>query len=279
MKTTVHRRLWVYSIASLLVGGLLGAGFIHEGEPDLGTLINGADILAKVGAHDKAILECEKVLERDPGNLQAHLIFAWSQDELGHYTESLAHYRTALDRAAELGLADLVLHIRLAVADLHRKHGRFEEANLACLRIDDEYGCSSQSSMVRGLALRELGRLGEAIEVFREAAERDPEAALPRYYLGLALRDAGILDEAQQAFVAQAEREGNPFGAWFQVASVRAEAGDRDGMMDALRRAAEHNAVRTQRDVFRDDAFFPYMDEETFQEFLVGLGGPSPHSL
>jgi tetratricopeptide (TPR) repeat protein len=269
----------VYPLVGAIVAALVWAGFFHEGEPDLGTLIHGADILAKVGAHDKAILECEKVLERDPGNLQAHLIFAWSLDQLGHDAESLDHYRISLDLAGEQDLADLALDIRLTMADLHRRYGRFEEAVQACSRIEKEFGSSSRLNLVRGLALEELGRVDEALELYRDAVVQGPDETLPRLCLGMACRKAGLLEEAQQSFLALAERGAAGPTPWFHLASLRAESGDREGMFDALAEAASRNRAFTHKSVLEDEAFGPYLQEETFQEFLVELDGESPRSL
>src|SRR5262245_40440749 len=111
-------RVVLYTAGALVATALLVIGFGIQGEPDVSTLLNGADALALVGAHDKAIVQCLKVLERDPGNLRAHLLIAFCRDRCGDYDGAIESYKGALGCKPA---PELCLEIELSVADLLRR--------------------------------------------------------------------------------------------------------------------------------------------------------------
>jgi tetratricopeptide (TPR) repeat protein len=175
------RRAGLYGAASLVVAGLLTLGFGTQGEPDVETLLNGADALTLVGAHDKAIVECLKVLERDPGNLRAHLLLALGRDRSGDLVEAAETYRRALPHAEDAAMG---LEIELATADCLRRAGRAQDALDACERIERERGTTdARLSAVRGLAHASLGNQERAVESLAVAVSRDPGDASFREFL------------------------------------------------------------------------------------------------
>lgn len=264
-----QKRCIAYPCTGVLIALLVCLGnFQPEGEPDLGTLINGADILAKVGAHDKAIQECEKVLERDPGNLQAHLILAFIHDRREVYASALEHYDVAL----ELCSSEVQrLELRLAIADLHRRHGKPQAAILDTLAIEEDYGCSAEARLVRGLAEQAVGRLDAAIDLFQEvASERDGDS-LARLYLGEAYLEHGLFVEAESTFSEMTEKHCGAHDAWYRLAVARARLSQEEGMFEALENAATRSLGTVRKSILIEPAFEAFSDSPRFQEYLHGV--------
>jgi len=235
-------------------------------------MINGADILAKVGAHDKAIQECEKVLERDPGNLQAHLILAFSHDCESRYEDALETYERAFDLCTDD--EDLALHIRLSIADLHRRHEHPEEAILETRHLEESEGCLPRAKLVRGLSEQALGRYEQAVATFREVtgappADADGEhaAKLAELYLAHALLAAGRYSEAEEAFTGLAATSADP-GHSFHLAVARAARGDDDGMYEALEATLELSPGLLRNRLLEESAFASRVGEPRFDAFL-----------
>jgi tetratricopeptide (TPR) repeat protein len=172
---TIVRRAGLYGAAALVSVGLLSLGYGKQGEPDVETLLSGADALTLVGAHDKAIVECLKVLERDPGNLRAHLLIAMGRDRGGDLVLAAETYRRSLPHAED---PVLKLEIELSVADCLRRAGLAKEALAECDRIELERGSlDARLPAVRGLALAALGEQSLAVESLAVAVSRNPEDA------------------------------------------------------------------------------------------------------
>ena len=265
-----NRNRWIAypAAAAFVLMLLLAAKLRTEGEPELGTLINGADILAKVGAHDKAIQECEKVLERDPGNLQAHLILAFAHDRLSNYEDSLRSYDRALALCEE---EELGRDIHLAIADLHRKHERFHAAADKTREIEQRYGCSPDVTLVHALAVEKMGDVDEAADLLSRSVVDHPEDKRSRFHLGRVCLEHGRLVEAEEAFESLSEEPGAPYGAWYQLAVTRAWLGRDTAMYEALEQAAQSYPALTTKSILEEDAFADFHGHPRFEDYLGRL--------
>ena len=86
------------------------------------------------------------------------------------------------------------------------KEGRIDESIVACQKsVHPAPGDTEVKNL--GNALRELGRLEEAVVSYTQAIALKPDSVLAHYNLGLALQNWGRLDEAKfyynQAIVLQ----------------------------------------------------------------------------
>jgi WD40 repeat protein/tetratricopeptide (TPR) repeat protein/tRNA A-37 threonylcarbamoyl transferase component Bud32 len=87
-----------------------------------------------------------------------------------------------------------------------------------------------------GVALRRQGRLDEAIDAFREAARRDDNDTLSRFFLGQVLRDQGKLDEAIAVFREAVRIDGVRVGAAiFSLGETLRQAGRSDEAIAVFR--------------------------------------------
>jgi tetratricopeptide (TPR) repeat protein len=264
-------RVAVYSAAALLCGALLYGGFVYKGEPEIGTILNGAEILSKVGAHDQAIVECEKVLERDPGNLQAHLIFACSLDRLGRTAEAIERYRRCLplieDRA-------VLLEVRLSIADLRRRGGDLEAAIRECLELAGELGANGRASLIRGLAHDACGETESAEAALREAIALEPDRALSHYLFGSFLVEQDRHREALEAFEKVRALDAGPrpaFPTAYRIAQARVGLDDRSGALEALDESCRTWRGFTKRNVLEDPAFGPLRGDPAFEALVLDL--------
>ncbi len=264
-----RNRCIAYPCTGLLITVLLGAGYFQpEGEPDLGTLINGADILAKVGAHDKAIQECEKVLERDPGNLQAHLILAFSHDRNGSYADALDFYRKALEQCSA---EDQRFELELTIADLHRRHGKPQTSIVDTQRVEESFGCTHRTRLVRALAFEDAGDIDRAIALYREAVADQPEDATARFHLARAQLEAGRYETGAESLRDLIASHGNAHDAWYWLACAEAWLGNDEAMYEALDQAKRYSLGTTRKEVLGEYAFTEVIDTPRFQMFLKDL--------
>lgn len=264
-----RNRCIAYPCTGLLLTVLLSVGYFKpEGEPDLGTLINGADILAKVGAHDKAIQECEKVLERDPGNLQAHLILAFSHDRVGRYDEALDYYAKSLDFCSD---DDQRFELELTIADLHRRHGKPQTAIVDTQRVEDTFGCTHRTRLVRALSLEDAGDFDGATALLREAIADQPEDATARFHLARVLLEAGLYAPAADSLRELIASHGNRHDAWYWLACAEAWLGNDEAMYEALEQAKNFSLGTTRKQVLGEYAFSEVIETPRFQMYLRDL--------
>ncbi len=96
---------------------------------------------------------------------------------------------------------------------------------------------SPQAFNNRGIALRDLGQLDEAIACLREAITLDPNAPEPHNNLGLALQGKGQLDEAIVAFRRAIALNPNLAEVHNNLGIALADKGQLDGAIAAHRQA------------------------------------------
>ena len=90
-----------------------------------------------------------------------------------------------------------------------------------------------------GIAVAQLGRVEEGIELLRETAERDPSNSQFQSNLGEALRQAGKIDDAISAFRNAIEINSDNFDANHSLAVLMARRGKMTEAIDLARRATE----------------------------------------
>jgi tetratricopeptide (TPR) repeat protein len=119
-----------------------------------------ADTLDKAGLHDEAYGFWSRLVEKQPGAIDAHLNRTISADSAGRHDDAV--------RAADQGLGRSPRNARLLAA--------------------------------KGAALRNGARVAEAVEVFAAAVQADPDRALTRYNQAVTLRVACRYEEACDAY-------------------------------------------------------------------------------
>ncbi len=165
------RRCALYGAGMAIVLTLCVLPSVLQGEPDINSLLSGAKLLTQVGAHDQAIVDCRRVLERDPTNVQGRLLLALASDRLGEHDQAVAEYEQVLQsRISE----KQQLQIRLAIADLHLRNEKPSRASMVCEEIIGLFPESAKAYLVRGLAEMASGQNGRALESLRKSKQLDP---------------------------------------------------------------------------------------------------------
>ncbi len=146
-------------------------------------------ILAERGEKDEALSLLREACELAPANYTAQVNLGVNCEQLGRHAEAVESYR----RAVELDPKSVVAHVYLASSLVRDK--RPDEAVVSFDRAialnPDDFAAHNNL----GILLLEQGRIEEAVPHLLRAAELNPEAG-PYESLGDALRQSGKLDEA-----------------------------------------------------------------------------------
>ncbi|OGU00657.1 MAG: hypothetical protein A2X80_07920, partial [Geobacteraceae bacterium GWB2_52_12] len=137
----------------------------------------------------------KKTLELRPDFGQASIDMAASYEALGDYSQAIEIYRSLLDEEDANRTAILQRLIQLLI-----QQRRFDEA-LKYLYLSVDAGLGGQETMRKiGLIQLELEKYDDAITVFKDLLEKDPEAHQIRLYLGIAYEEKDDLDRAYAEF-------------------------------------------------------------------------------
>jgi hypothetical protein len=91
----------------------------------------------------------------------------------------------------------------------------------------------------RGAALKDLGRVDEAIDVYRQVVQSRPNDSLGHGNLGLASKEAGRLDEAIASFERAVSLDPRIASHHAHLGLAQSERGRQDNALASLRRAVE----------------------------------------
>jgi tetratricopeptide (TPR) repeat protein len=200
MRSETKRRLIAYPIAVVVLSGLVYGGFVYEAEPDAFQLFNSAEILAKIGEFDKAIIDAERGLRQEPENRYAHIIVAYCYGEKGDYERSLEHYRRALELTEDADETRGVLRLHLAETLLEAGHPAAAESEARAV-VEAEPG-QHQAWHIIGKARVATGRLEDAREAYRTAAATASDDPTPLVLLAGLEEEQGRKPEAARHMVA-----------------------------------------------------------------------------
>ncbi len=181
--------------------GTAGPPMFHEGtgKPDPKDHIGVAEDFDRAGMHfvageyAEAAKLYEKIVQGNPGNVQAGLFLAFTYLSLGQADRAMEAYEAALDVRGNdpdliCSMASFLLesgHAEASIEQYERAAGLFPENGKILNSL--------------GTAYLRTGRAEEAIPVFKEAASAAPELADAYYNLGTACILTERLDEAVDA--------------------------------------------------------------------------------
>lgn len=178
-------------------------------------LTNLANLLKSQGDTSQAIAYYRRVVDEQPDLPEGHYNLANALCEHGSFEEALASYR----RATELSPSFTAAYYNLGNALL--AHGHYEEAVTAyrtTLSLDPKHAdalinlghaCSVLGNIdpdaahrehARGVALRQEGRLAEALGALDRALRLQPERSETHHERGIVLQQQGKTTEALAAF-------------------------------------------------------------------------------
>lgn len=268
MKQTLVRRLALYGSAGAICATVLGLSIARGPvEADTGTLLNGADVLARVGAHAKARENLEIVLRREPENAAAHLILGFTYEAEQRFAEALETYRKIRGRIEDRAL---LKEVDLSIADLNRRLGRRDEALKALETVERVHGPDARIHLVRGLIHNSAGDHQQALPELEQARGTPSTEDAACYHIGLTLRALGKTQEAISIFEMLTRRNARDFDAWYEIARCRLLLADRAGMFAALDRAAGVSRTRIRKRLTVDPDFQEVREDPRFRQVTEG---------
>ncbi len=154
----------------------------------------------------KMYLEMDRLLEAEQQSLaalqadrQSADVWALRGDCLkrqGVVNDALAAYHQALALQPEYP------EVQVEIAELYRQQGRYDRLLATIDRMQDTLNADSQeysrAHLLRGVALHELRRPGDAQRCFQEAIAADPNNHEPHLYLAASLLSEGKSDAAKE---------------------------------------------------------------------------------
>ncbi len=244
MTRETRGRLILYAAAVVVAGVLAWFGFVYKAEPDAGTLLNSAEILAKVGAFDDAIENAGRALRQQPDLQYAHVILGYCHGRKGDAAASVEHYRRAVELTPDTDANRPVL--RLYLAEALMAAGRHGDAAAEAQAVLDGRPAEHQAWIILGKARHAAGDgdgAAQAFEAARQAAPSDPAASILLADLREEAGDLpGALARLDDAVAAAAVPE-----CLLRRARVRLAAGDRDGAVSDVVASAGKNVRETAR--------------------------------
>jgi tetratricopeptide (TPR) repeat protein len=152
---------------------------------------NLANAFVRLDQKEDAVPRYERALALFPGYTAAHVNLASVLSQLGRAEEAEAHLRQAVEKAPN----DPEPQLQLAITYVNT--GRLEEGLEILRRIVGSTGQPNpRASEAMVMALLKAGRIDEAVDFLRSAAERAPGDIITLTALGNLLTELGRTDEA-----------------------------------------------------------------------------------
>ncbi len=197
--------------------------------PDDVVLMNALLRLAQ-GDRDAADSHVDKVLQRNPGSWEAHLVKARVLYERDRNSDAAAQIRLARPRSPDA-------EVELWTGKIAERGGKIHEAVSAYRRARQQDPGLLEAGFLLGRALLAQGLAREAVaelQTVTRAAEVLPGAHLA---LGLALREREQLPEALQSFTHAIDHDPNPDEALYWAGRTAVELGRHAEAVPQLGRA------------------------------------------
>lgn len=241
------RRLILYPCAMGIALFLIGLSVFYEVDADASTLVSAAQVYAKLGLHDKALENCQKVLAKTPEHLEALLVMGLVYDLKGDFQKALSCYEKAENLHSDPELNKAIL---LAIADRHRQVGNFDKALACCSLLKEKFPHDKNPFLVEGMILAEQGMHEEAVEQFVMARGEPEKEIFALYYLGKSYCALHRMEEALKAFQSLASVDSKAFDVWMEIARIYACRGDKKKAEVALAEAYKLNpSLRNEADL------------------------------
>lgn len=251
-------RYLVYPLAVVAAGVLAYVGWIQEIQPEVGSRLSCADMLARSGALDEAEAQLVHVFDEEPDNLHAWLIQGLIDERRGEEERAIQSYRAALRRAE----GDLARDIRLSVADLFRRIDRLEEATAELDDLEETVGENAVICKLRGLILWSRHDYDGSRAMFHRAKELNSDNDELDALLAGTLIDESRFEEARTALEKIPADTAAAWPYWQTLARSCMESGDNEGAREALGRYVQLDRYGKAR--LRKDAFWKERADEAW---------------
>jgi tetratricopeptide (TPR) repeat protein len=266
------RRRWVlYGLTVAAAGALLWSGFLWKPGPNVGTLINAAEIQIKVGLYADGLKDVRRALEQEPNDPYANLLAATAYDGLEEWDAALEHYGRA-----ERGYPDAVRRraVRIVALRCRRRAGRHDEVERDANALLDGSEGDPDVCMILGSSREVRGDLDGALAAYDEARSGDAASAPACFAAAFALAKADRSREAVERLERGLKLDDEAAAAWILLARLRIEAGAEAEAISAMKRAADLDPLRAREEVRRSDLWLPLRERQALAP-LFAARGPS----
>lgn len=231
--------------------------------PEVVAAMEGALGLLRAGQVGQAIADLRLLIGRNPSLPGAHVLLAAALESSGDDVAALDELRRAVALAPTLTHAVLLLAARLTAR-------RKPHEALEVLRPLLEAGSPDiQVLTEQGSALKALGRLDDAAEVYAHAARLHPDSGVAEHNLAGVLGDAHRFAESAQAAARALAKGVDAPEAWLVRARALQGLGDDDAAEAAFREAVRRRP--TYAEAQGDLARLIWMRTEDFSEACRSL--------
>ena len=194
------------------------------------------NVHAKVGRAREAIEYFKRALALKPDDEMAVVNLANAYRQIGRDDEALVGFRRFLE------LDPKNSQVRYATAEILLDRGQLPEAEQQlrqALAIEPKLAAARNALGV--LALKSGDVTGAEREI-RQAIAEKPDVRLAHFNLALVAEERGRTDDAAAEYRKEIELHPNAsYKAWFNLGKLYAQAGARQGQIDAYRHAIESN--------------------------------------
>ena len=282
----------VYGTATLVVAGLVYAGFVYKADADVKTMVNSAEVKLRLAAsmsqRDKkgtavavradllrqAREHLDQVDRIEPGHAPAAELRGYVCFLEGRYEDAAKAYLQA--RACHDCTDEMAETFRINEARMWRASGRPKEAVAALsdggLFTEQRRG---QAELERLLALVECGAKKEALALAGELALRPGQNSAAQVEIGRCLERLEDLDAAERVY--QQARKENTEGT-YALARLKLVRGAADTALDLLEECFKSDGGKAKGWVESDRAFWQSIATgDRFRRLMetAGLATPS----
>ena len=192
--------LWQRGQHEAAVGHMERAVRLSAGDPK--RLLRLGRMYLELGRLEDARDQCRAALEANRNAADVWTLHGDCLRASGNDVEALAAYHRALALRPDSPKA------HLEAAEIYHDEGRYDRLLATVDRLQESVGADqapARSDLLRGIAMRELGRPSEARRCFARAAEKDPGDASPHLQLASWWLERGNVEQAR-ASLAEAKR-------------------------------------------------------------------------
>ena len=199
---------------------------------NIGILLLMKDVYLLQKKDNDVIAVCKKVLEIDPGNVEAMNAMSDATLSSEGIEASYGSYKEAVD-------SDNRPENFIKIVSVLIKDGRHKEAATLCYEKERRFGNIATVRRLRGNAEYAMGEYVKASASFASALVLDPGDPIIWHSKGMADEMSGDLRSAEEAYNKAVLMDLNQPEYWISRSSVQEKKGDLKGAVESLNRAIE----------------------------------------
>lgn len=166
---------------------------------------------------------------------ELYLELANAHHGLGQNVEALEYWK----KGFECAMGEKRLFIGLNIAQLHCSRKEFDEAELICNTLEEEFHGNANLMYANGIIAKGQNKIDRALYLFKRALDLNPCYPICLNTLGLVLRDLGRTHEAGECFKKALEHDPTFGAAMNNLGSVLKDVASYEEALIWLRRGAE----------------------------------------